>query len=200
MSSSAPAFLLTEVTCPVPLSFLSQLGHRGVVRVQQDLRPGHAAPPGSVPPGVRQPKPDGAALPLPAPGEARDHQHLPAQDLQRVADPDRLDLGTWGGALLWSTPSKAHTALLPPPPPDLTGKDPGFSGRGPAPGSGRPWRESPGSPAQSAHPPVPRGRGGRRVAGRWGRLLLFSPAVHRQNGARADGAGRMPKEVLAKGL
>lgn len=64
--------------------------------MQQDLRPGHAAPPGPVPPGVRQPQPHGAAIPLPAPGEARDHQHLPAQDLQRVADPHRLDLGRRG--------------------------------------------------------------------------------------------------------
>lgn len=72
--------------------------------MQQNLRPGHAASPGSVPPGVRQPQSDGAALPLPAPREARDHQHLPAKDLQRVADPDRLDLGTPATPLPFPTP------------------------------------------------------------------------------------------------
>lgn len=69
-----------------------QLGYRGVVWVQQDVRAGHAAPADPVPADLRQPHADRAAVPLPAPGETRHNQHLPAQDLQRVADQDRVDL------------------------------------------------------------------------------------------------------------
>lgn len=75
--------------------FSEQLGHWRVVRMQQDLRARHAASPGPVPSDLRQPHTQRPHQPLPEPGAARDGQHLPAEDLQRVADSLRVDGGEW---------------------------------------------------------------------------------------------------------
>lgn len=71
--------------------FLTKLGHRGMVGVQQDLRARYAAPAGSVSAGLRQPHPQRPHQSLPTPGATRNRLFLPAEDLQRVADPHRVD-------------------------------------------------------------------------------------------------------------
>lgn len=90
---------LLLVTCSWDAAvFSEQLGHWRVVRMQQNLRARHAAPPGPVPSDLRQPHAQRPHQPLPEPGAARDGQHLPAEDLQRVADPLRVDGGEWQSA------------------------------------------------------------------------------------------------------
>ena len=70
-----------------------QLGHWGVVRVQYDVRAGHAAPAGFVSADLRQPHPERSHEPLQTLRATGDHQQLPAEDLQRVAGPLRVERG-----------------------------------------------------------------------------------------------------------
>lgn len=50
--------------------------------MQQNVWPWYAASTDLMPANVCQPYLDSSAIPLSSPGEARDNQHVPAEDLQ----------------------------------------------------------------------------------------------------------------------